>query len=238
MSFIYSRALVEEFSQVSCSATDASALLNESHTRKPCLWLDKTMEHSPLSRFGMTCRHLTDDLGAELLTWWREGFPARTLASQELEPDLTASDQACGHTWRGSLAKYDPATHSLRTAQCSLFEDSIVSFVTLPRWGLMRAGALYPQPIAALPMCESASGYWPTPQASDNRDRGNMSTPSVARRIEKGKQISLSMSVSHESGRLNPNWVEWLMAWPIGHTDLKPLETDKFQFAPLQHSKF
>ena len=30
-------------------------------------------------------------------------------------------------------------------------------------------------------------------------------------------------------GSLNPPWVEWLMGWPIGWTDLKPLETDKFR---------
>jgi hypothetical protein len=30
-------------------------------------------------------------------------------------------------------------------------------------------------------------------------------------------------------GLLNPDWVEWLMGWPIGWTNLKPLETDKFQ---------
>lgn len=30
-------------------------------------------------------------------------------------------------------------------------------------------------------------------------------------------------------GALNPDWVEWLMGWPIGWTALKPLETDRFQ---------
>ena len=28
-------------------------------------------------------------------------------------------------------------------------------------------------------------------------------------------------------GKLNPMWVEWLMGWPLGWTDLKPLEMDK-----------
>jgi hypothetical protein len=28
---------------------------------------------------------------------------------------------------------------------------------------------------------------------------------------------------------LNPEWVEWLMGWPEGWTDLRPLATDKFQ---------
>ena len=39
-------------------------------------------------------------------------------------------------------------------------------------------------------------------------------------------------------GQLNPLWVEWLMGWPIGWTDLKPLETDKFQQWQQQHLLF
>jgi hypothetical protein len=34
---------------------------------------------------------------------------------------------------------------------------------------------------------------------------------------------------------LNPNWVEWLMGWPIGFTDLKPLATDKSLSVPQLH---
>jgi DNA (cytosine-5)-methyltransferase 1 len=73
---------------------------------------------------------------------------------------------------------------------------------------------------------------FPTPQASDHRDRGNMSNPSVQRRVEIGKQISLSQSVDPTSGQLNPPWVEWLMGWPIGWTDLKPLGTVKSPSVP------
>ncbi len=29
-------------------------------------------------------------------------------------------------------------------------------------------------------------------------------------------------------GKLNPAWVEWLMGWPLGWTDLKPLAMDKY----------
>jgi len=39
-------------------------------------------------------------------------------------------------------------------------------------------------------------------------------------------------------GPLNPTWVEWLMGWPLEWTDLKPLETDKFQQWQQQHSDF
>ena len=74
--------------------------------------------------------------------------------------------------------------------------------------------------------------FWPTPQASDNRNRGGAGSRAIQRRKEKGKQISLSQTVSGTSGALNPPWVEWLMGWPIGWTDLRPLEMDKFHSAP------
>jgi len=56
---------------------------------------------------------------------------------------------------------------------------------------------------------------WPTPSASDHRNRGNLSNPAIQRRVKIGKQIMLSMSVSNESGYLNPTWVEWLMGFPL-----------------------
>jgi len=64
---------------------------------------------------------------------------------------------------------------------------------------------------------------WPTPQASDNRDRGCMEDPSIQRRIKIGKQIGLTTAVkeTRSSGSLNPQWVEWLMGYPEGWTDLK-----------------
>ncbi len=68
---------------------------------------------------------------------------------------------------------------------------------------------------------------FPTPQLADYKDRGNMSNPSIQRRAEMGKQMNLSMVAHPTSGQLNPMWVEWLMGWPLGWTDLKPLETDK-----------
>jgi hypothetical protein len=37
-------------------------------------------------------------------------------------------------------------------------------------------------------------------------------------------------------GRLNPSWVEWLMGWPVGWTDLKPSEMGKFHSWLQSHS--
>jgi hypothetical protein len=209
-------------------------------------------------------RPSTADRGEELLMWFQADSRAKTSALPEAGPDWTAKGQGYGEKWLGLLGKYDPVSCSLKTAQLSLLEGLIESSLTLPRWGLMLDGELYQQPMLEPCTEESAFGYWPTPtcdsatdrssryaqggipltmavkmwptpQASDNRDRGNASTPAIKRRIENGKQVMLSMCVSSENGRLNPDWTEWLMGWPIGHTDLKPLETGRCHCAQPLH---
>lgn len=69
---------------------------------------------------------------------------------------------------------------------------------------------------------------WPTPKAHDARDSGK--SPS------EGQRNSPSLAYK-AGGQLNPNWVEWLMGWPIGLTDLKPLEMDRFQQWLEAHSR-
>jgi hypothetical protein len=81
---------------------------------------------------------------------------------------------------------------------------------------------------------KDAVGYeedrtWLTPNASDNRDRGNMSDPAIQRRIKKGKQVGLTMAVKDKpsTGTLNPDWVEWLMGYAPGYSDIdcdKPMQ--------------
>lgn len=68
---------------------------------------------------------------------------------------------------------------------------------------------------------------WPTPTVCGNynRNRGNIGMPAIQRRQAKGKQLMLSMVVSETSGALNPAWVEWLMGFPTGWTDLEPSAT-------------
>jgi hypothetical protein len=38
--------------------------------------------------------------------------------------------------------------------------------------------------------------------------------------------------MNSDGGKLNPEWVEWLMGWPIGYTASKPSETDKSPSKP------
>ena len=64
--------------------------------------------------------------------------------------------------------------------------------------------------------------FFPTPTAHNSKEGAYPSefsrkTPSLA---------------THAGGKLNPMWVEWLMGWMLGWTDLKPLEMDKSPCAP------
>jgi len=149
--------------------------------------------------------------------------PAKTLALPEKAQGLPVSDQDSGGNITASLRKRGRLGSSRKTYQFFALADWTMYSGASLRSGMTRNGTVYPlQPLARL-TDGIASGLWPTPQASDHRDRGCLEDPSVQRRIRIGKQIGLSVAVKKERGRgtLNPTWVEWLMGFPTGWTDLK-----------------
>lgn len=171
MSYIYSQVLVAEYSAANCSGTDAFAQSNGSPTPNPSWWHDRTMAVSRHSRFGMTFSPLTESHGADVLTWWLEGFPVRTSALPERAQESTEPGAECGGIWLGWLAKFDPASSSWKTAQLSLIGDSEKSLATFPRSGMTRGGLLWELPMLERTTNETGSGFFPTPVASDTSSR-------------------------------------------------------------------
>ena len=317
MSWLYSQALVAAFLEENSLDGDASAQLSVMPTQHKFWRNDKPMDASTLSRFGLTCAVLTEGRGEDLLTWYREAFLARTSASPEMELESTAQEADSGERWPGSLAKYDRATCSWKTAQLSLLGDLEPCSVTWPRSGLMLDGQCWELPTLERRTDASESGYWPTPNAmqatsdvnfrcsGDGRTKPNKLGWAVAEREAIGPKTPpmwptptvcgnhnrkgasktsgdglatvvaqrtwptptptatahkgwspnhkrantddrLDYSVEREAfqpgrqtppRRLNPEWVAWLMGWPIGHTSLKPLEMDKFREYERQHGE-
>jgi len=383
MSWLYSRALVEAFSGGGCSDGAPSAPSSGNPTPQAYLPPDRMTAFSRPSRFGMTFAPLTDDHGAAVLTSFLAAFPARTSVWLAKAPALTEPDQACGPTWRASLARFDPATFSWKTAQRSLLADSDECSVIWPRSGMTAGGLCWELPTLERRTKETGSGLWlgtptatmsirsdrfktpgmtpaefvkahpvkqwPTPTASQARSEGmilqmrnlvdagvldraeaeammsgsltpprmekwptprasetfqgyetlnalkdgnqswmgsgrgaTLTTAVMARnlwpmpiasdsrgssgRSAPGKQVQLvdavkfatPLSRDYRSGKasqathdknsrplseqiggsLNPTWVEWLMGWPLGWTDLKPLATDKSHSAQQPHGGF
>ena len=302
MSWHYSQALVAAFSEASSSGGLPSAPLSGKPTPQAYLSPDRMRAFSRLSRFGMTCEPLTDDLGADVLTWCLAASPAKTSAQPEKAPESTESAAECGRTWRESFARWDRDTSSWRTPQCSLLEGLDVFSETWPQWGMMRGGECSVQSMPALRTSGTESGLWPTPRAGNpgsrpngkggkilaeevaisegSRVRGQKLWPTPCATDHKGigKAGTLRDRLDYATergatksntyatpqardfrsgstdrwddpdrsrnlndqvgGQLNPTWVEWLMGWPLGWTDLKPLGMDKFQAWQLSHGGF
>ena len=99
MSWHYSRALVEEYLQGTFSDGKPFAPLSGNPTPQAYLCSDRMTAFSRLSRFGMTFAPLTGTRGEDLLTWYLAGFPVRTSAQQDAEPESKASDLECGWKW-------------------------------------------------------------------------------------------------------------------------------------------
>jgi hypothetical protein len=187
----------------------------------------KLMDSYLDSLSGTTSAHSMESLGQEKLMSSQEASLVKTCLRQEKVQDLMENDQDSGEKWQGSFAKYDQNTHSLRTHQCSLFEDSTEYCATLPKWGSMRTGECWELPMLELNIKETEFGLWPTPTTPSGG--GNCGGSGAYKNaIKNGTHIPHS---------INPSLYEWLMGWPTGWTDLKPSEMDKSLYALQQHGE-
>ena len=239
MSWLFSRALVEEYSAVNCLDGKQSAQLNVMPTQRKFWHRDKTTDFSSLSRYGLTCAVLTASRGEELLMSFLADSRARTSAQPGRGPELMVKNQDCGSTWRASSMKFDRASCSWRIHHSLFPEDLSESLVTLPSWGLMRDGELWERSTPDCITTGNVSGLLPTPTATDHKG----STPNqVQRRINHHQHNGLTLrewlakySEAEKTVYPNPGFLEQAMGWPQGWTELSPLETGKFRQWQQEH---
>jgi len=227
MSWHYLRELEGEFLEDICSGGELLQPLKSKITHAEFYCNGKLMDSYLDSLSGTTSAHSMANLGQEKSMSSRVDFHAKILVPQEKEQDLKENDRDSGEKWQGSFAKYDHSTHSLRTHQCSLFEDSTEYCATLPKWGSMRTGECWELPMLELNIKETEFGLWPTPTTPSGG--GNCGGSGAYKNaIKNGTHIPHS---------INPNLYEWLMGWPTGWTDLKPLVMDKSLCVQLPHGE-
>ena len=77
MSWLFSRALVEEYSEAICSDGEQSVPLSGNLIPQAYCAPDKMTGFSHLSQFGMTFKPLTESHGEELLMSYQEAFRAK-----------------------------------------------------------------------------------------------------------------------------------------------------------------
>jgi hypothetical protein len=63
--------------------------------------------------------------------------------------------------------------------------------------------------------------HWPTPTATMHKGSSPAALTRKNGKDRSGDRLDHAMQAAEGSGQLNPTWVEWLMGFPIGHTDLQ-----------------
>lgn len=174
------------------------------------------------------------------------------------EPDQVFTEKSCA-----SLAWYDQDSCSWRTYQQSFLTDSEPYSETWPRWGMTQGGSAYAHPMSERRITETDGSSWPTPRASAiaagarmavvsriKNPRGNLEevvyartflTP-TARDYKDGEaQYFRNGELQQDTidwllgGAVNPQFVAWLMGFPIRWANSKATATPKSHSKPQQH---
>lgn len=252
MAWISFQVLVESDS-LSSLGFEPSPIVNVNDTFRAsfCPECNRVILISP--QFGMMCK-LCALLTYRPSTSYSEDSHARISALRELERAWEESDRAYSLTWSDSLARFDPDSFSWKTCQPSLFEGWTEFSWSSLRWGIVRDGLLS-QPQRLEPRTsESGGSCWPTPRASDCNGPGigkntqggpnlrtavRLATPtaSMKRRSEKFREGRTPSAQEEVIGPLNPEFVEWLMGYPLGWTALDASATAWFRSKRERRSK-
>jgi hypothetical protein len=187
---------------------------------------DKEMASCQRSLFGMTSAPSTGHHGEDTSMSSAPGSHAHPSVSLESER-LETQTRTCGLKPSASFAKYDPSTSCWRTYQASLLSPTGTCTPysdSWPRAGMTVDGIAYPrQPLVPI-IKETASGLLPTITAQTyGTNQGG-----AAGRVGKVR-MSLQSMAKQRGGHLSPSFVERMMNWPVGWTDLEPLAMDKYQ---------
>jgi hypothetical protein len=248
MSWLISNALLKAYENSHCSLGRAvessaesssdgepSAPLNVMHTQHPFSHRDKTMVAWNRSPFGPIYAPLMDSRGEALLTWYREGFLAQTSAppGQILAPmanrgGLTAKAADYGGICAESSARLNLELCTLKTPRYCGSADLTLSSESLPSWGIMLDGECFQVAHSVQTTYERECFLLPTPTAHNAKEGAypaefTRNTPTLAAQI---------------GGKVNPDWNEWRMIFPIKWTALEPLATHSLQSWLQAHSGF
>jgi len=238
MSWLFSQALVAEYSQGHCLDGEQFAPSSENLTPQAYLSSDRMMAFSTRSLSGMTFALLTEDLGEALLMWFRGAFPVKTLALPDMGQASRENGQGFGKKWTESLARFCLESFSWKTHQCSLLGGGYESLQTLPEWGMWDATELW--------------GHQPRVQYVKARESGLSLLRPTAQCWKAWTFLRISSLVrkNHADGNIQEQSArclnkmitaesnEILMQWPPKWTDLKPLETDKIHTWRQRHLGF
>lgn len=241
-----------------------SPIVSLTSTRARHSWIVWKKGRSASLRSGTTSEPLKQNIFPRS-TSSSEGSHVRTSVLLELERAWKESDLPCFSRSSDSLANFDPDSFSWKTSQLSLFGGLTEFSWSSLRWGTIVDGRLF-QPRKLEPhTCAKDGSYWPTPLASDGAkggpnqrgSKGNLALPAAvmkfptpcARDYRAGdrpdsvraqtRDYSPNLNdVAAPGGQLNPTWVEWLMGFPLGWTELRGSGMQLYRFRRGRRSRY
>lgn len=120
------------------------------------------------------------------------------------------------------LGRFDHDTPCLRTSQRSFLEttgDGCDRFSgTFPKSGTMQNGNVYQHHKLALRTLGTGSGFFPTPRSSEYKDSGPVGSKSHKHMLDRSYLCATVKDPTKPLGMLNPQFVEWMMGYPMEYT--------------------
>ena len=235
MSYTYLQEQGEESSAECFSDIPASVLSRLNLTHAAFYSNGKLTESYLASLSGMTCEPSTENPGAARSMSSAGDSPVPTLVVPISEVKVQKENTAdCGPRWQESFARFDPATSSWKTAQCSLFGGLEPYSETWPQWGIMLHGECLELTMQDSTIDEKGCGLLPTPLTNPSKRKLDENGHSVS---AKGERYGISL-FQLAKGQPSPMFQECLMDWPAGWTAIEPLATAKCQLARPWHGQY
>lgn len=235
MSYTYLLESGEESLVENCLDIPQFVQLKLTDTAEKCYCKDSEMGCCQNSQFGTTCEHSTGSPGMEKLKSSVEDSLVRTFQLQERERASMEINQVYGNKCIESFAKLDRNLCSWKTPQLSLFEDLNQSLQTWPQQGTMLNGECWDAETLVDGTQEKDSGCWlPTIVAMEYK--GTSKKRFINSKEFRGSKMSEGLRTCEQDMTcLNPLFAELAMGFPIGWTDLNPLEMHKFHLWQQSH---
>ena len=161
-------------------------------------------------------------IGEQLSLWTSSAadIPVNHSASQDNAKEQKTQG-TFGRTLEKSLNYYDRNTQSWRTWQATLVSDLDLYSETWPRSGTTRNGKSFQLVPLVLHIEETESSLLPTPTCKPIF-HPQMPWDGVSRQLKRPGGLSFGLSIADVvGGQPNPMFLEWMMGFPIGWTELK-----------------
>ena len=218
MSWLFSQALVEAYLGDISLVGELYAPLNGEPTPQAYCAPDKMTDFSRLSQFGMTFKPSTVSLGVDLLTLCQEDFLVRRFPQPPEEK--TFLKKTCGRQCDELLGKCNRDTCLPKTSPNTQLNRQQVNY---GRTDTMSGTSNSVLPTWVQIIFGTGFGYLHTPTCT-----ANFAAPSMQKHPSCRNFVTVF-------GKPSPTNFEHLMGWPVGWTDLKPLEMDKFHSWQQSH---